>query len=73
MRIEEIKNLIEISIPGSKAFVSTPDNVHFEAEVISPAFKNLSRIQQQRRVYECLDQYIKSGEIHALSLKTKSE
>jgi stress-induced morphogen len=43
---------------------------HYEVHVTSLAFKGLSRIQQQRAVMDIFDAELKSGEIHALSIKT---
>jgi acid stress-induced BolA-like protein IbaG/YrbA len=72
MRIAELKKLIEENLPNSSASVTSPDEIHFDAEVICPAFANKSRVQQQQMIYQILNPYIKSGEIHALSLKTRA-
>jgi len=71
MRIDELKKLIEENLPHSIAIVNSPDEIHFDAEVICPAFAGKSRVQQQQMVYHILNPYIKSGELHALSLKTR--
>ena len=39
MNSDDIRILIENSIEDSVALVSSDDNVHFEAVVISPAFR----------------------------------
>jgi acid stress-induced BolA-like protein IbaG/YrbA len=72
VRVKELKNLIEQNLPDSAASVRSEDEIHFSAEVICPAFKGKSRVQQQQMVYQIVDSYIKSGEIHALSLKTQA-
>ena len=40
---EDVKNRIEAAIPESTAEVESPDNVHFNARVVSPAFTGRSR------------------------------
>jgi len=61
--------LIETSIRDAVAIVSSDDNVHFEAVVISPAFREKSSIQRHQMVYGSLGEKMQS-EIHALSLTT---
>ncbi|MEH3054634.1 MAG: BolA family transcriptional regulator [Patulibacter minatonensis] len=70
---EELQRRIEESIPGATAVVvdTTGTQDHFRAEVTSPAFAGLSRIQQHRLVYDVFGDEI-GGAIHALSLKTET-
>lgn len=42
---------------------------HFRVFIVSEKFKDLSRIQRQRAVYQCLEGELRNG-IHALTLKT---
>ena len=69
MNSDEIKVLIETSIEDAVANVTSDDNVHFEAIVISQAFSEKSLIQRHRMVYSTLGDKMQS-EIHALSLTT---
>ena len=69
MNSDDIKVLIETSIEGAIANVSSDDNVHFEAIVISQAFREKSLIQRHQMVYSSLGGKMQS-EIHALSLTT---
>ena len=69
MNSDDIKVLIETSIEGAVANVSSDDNVHFEAIVISQAFREKSLIQRHQMVYSSLGDKMQS-EIHALSLTT---
>ena len=66
---DEIRERIEAGLPDAQAEV-TGDGHHFRAEIVSPAFAGLSRIQQHQLVNQ-----IFAGElgdrIHALSLKTE--
>lgn len=70
MQPENIKQIIETQLPGSTAIVSSPDNVHYSAMVISELFINKSKLQQQQLVNQAIQKYITDGSIHALSLKT---
>jgi stress-induced morphogen len=71
---EELKSRIEAAIPEARAHVHdlTGGGDHFRAEVVSPAFAGLSRIQQHKLVYDVFGAEI-GGAIHALSLKTSTE
>ena len=43
---------------------------HFEAHVVSSEFDGLSMVQQHQKVYGTLQEWLKTGELHALALKT---
>lgn len=74
MNAIEIQKLIESNISDSQAIVTTDDNVHFDAIVISNTFKNITnRVAQQKLVYKALGNKISNGEIHALQLKTYTQ
>lgn len=44
---------------------------HFSVTIVSPVFTGLSRIERHQKVYEYLEEELKSG-VHALCLKTLS-
>jgi acid stress-induced BolA-like protein IbaG/YrbA len=46
------------------------DGCNCSAVVISPIFEGLSLLQRQRAVLTVVSEEIKSGELHALSVKT---
>ena len=69
MRMDYFSDLVEQSIADSKAEI-TGDGSKFEARVISDAFDGLSTVKRHKLVYAILDEHIKSGAIHALSIKT---
>ena len=71
MRVDELKNLIERNLADSIVSVESDDEIHFSADISCPAFAGKSRVQQQQMVYQIVNHYIQSGEIHALSLRTK--
>jgi stress-induced morphogen len=69
---DEIRQRIEVGIPGSTAEVQTADEVHFSARIVADAFDGLSRVQQHRLVYGLFEDGELGGPIHALSIKTET-
>src|SRR3970040_2658562 len=69
MNPEIIRNLIEQGLPGARADVRGAAGVHFEATVVSEAFRGRLPLARHRRVYATLGERM-GGEIHALALKT---
>lgn len=71
MAADEIEALIRQGIPD--AFVEivdlAGDGDHYEARVVAESFRGLSRVMQQRRVYEALGGRM-GTELHALKLTT---
>ena len=41
----------------------------YEVEIVSDVFDNKSTIQRHKIIYALLDSYIRTGEIHALTIK----
>ena len=71
MNPEQITQLIQSSIPDADVSVSSDDNVHFTATVISPSFQNLSLIERHKMIYASLGDNMKH-EIHALSIDARA-
>jgi acid stress-induced BolA-like protein IbaG/YrbA len=65
---EQIKGWIEQSLPCEHVEVSG-DGQHFEAMIVSSAFRGKSRVQQHQLVYGALGERMRVA-IHALSMKT---
>lgn len=66
-----LKSLIEQNLPETEAHIETDDNVHFSAIIISKAFETtISKVKQQQMVYAIINDYIASGELHAIAMKT---
>lgn len=61
-------DLVEQAIPSSKAEING-DGSKFEAQVVSPEFEGKSTVNRHRMIYSVLDEHIKSGAIHALTIK----
>ncbi len=72
MKASDIKQLIEQGLPGADVNVLGDDGQHFEAIVTSSAFAGKSLIEQHRMVKATLGDKFSSGELHALSLKTRA-
>jgi acid stress-induced BolA-like protein IbaG/YrbA len=66
---ETIRELIEQGLPGAQARVQGDDGVHFEATVVSHAFKGKLPLARHRLVYATLGDLM-GGAIHALQLNT---
>ena len=69
MDADIIQKLIETGLPGAKAQVQGDDGVHFEATVVSEAFRGKLPLARHRLVYATLGDLM-GGAIHALALKT---
>ena len=74
MRMDYYSEKIEQSIAGASATV-TGDGSKFEAEVIADEFDGLPTLKRHKLIYAVLDEYIKAGAIHALTIRafTNSE
>jgi acid stress-induced BolA-like protein IbaG/YrbA len=68
MNPQQVAQLIETGLTGSRALVKSDDNVHFEAVVIAPAFIGKRPVQRHQLVYATLGPAV-GGEIHALALQ----
>ena len=64
-----IAQLIESGLPGARASVQGEDGVHFEAQVVSEAFRGKLPLARHRMVYATLGDRM-GGAIHALALRT---
>ena len=69
MTLEEIQKKLESGIDQSHVIMEG-DGCNCSAVVVSPTFEGLSLLQRQRIVLAVVKEEIKSGELHALSIKT---
>ena len=72
---EEIRKLISSALPdGSHVEVRDLNGTgdHFEARVMSPAFRGKSMVEQHQIVYGPLKALISTNTLHALALRTYS-
>jgi acid stress-induced BolA-like protein IbaG/YrbA len=68
MNPAEIQALIEAHLAGCSAAVTSDDNVHYEAVIVSPAFAGKRPLQRHQMVYSALGTRM-GNEIHALSIR----
>lgn len=69
MNADSVRQLIEAGLPGARVQVSSADNVHFEATIVSPLFTGKPPLARHRLVYATLGSRM-GVEIHALALRT---
>ena len=69
MTLEEVQAKLEQGIEGSEVIMEG-DGCNCAAVIVSSAFDGLSLLQRQRLVLGLVKEEIKSGELHALSVKT---
>ena len=65
---DQIRSWIESGLKCEHVAVQG-DGHHFEAVIVSPAFRGRSRVQQHQQVYAVLGARM-GAEIHALSMQT---
>ena len=68
MNPQQLAEMIQRGLGGSKASVTSADNVHFEAVVIASAFAGKRAVQRHQLVYATLGSAM-GNEIHALALQ----
>lgn len=69
MELNIIQERIETRIKQSQVQLSG-DSYICEAQVISDEFKGLNLLARQRLVMATVSDYLESGELHALTIKT---
>jgi len=72
MNLEQVKKRVREAYPDGQIEVAdlTGAENHFEIKVRSSAFAGMSRIAQHRAIMDVFDVELKSGEVHALTIKT---
>ena len=76
MKIEEMKQRLIQAYPDAdqnsdiQVFDLTGTADHWEVAVRSSAFAGMSRIEQHQHVMKAFAPELKTGEVHALSIKT---
>ena len=67
---DKIENLINQNIPDAVCTFEG-DACNLKLTVVSKVFKDLSLVNQHRKVLKLLEDDFESGELHALSLETR--
>ena len=68
---ELIKKIINENIPDALCDFEG-DSCNLKLTITSPSFKKLKLLDQHKKVLELLKSQFQSGELHALSIETKS-
>jgi len=68
---EAIIKIITADIPDAKCIFGG-DSCNLRLVVSSKAFNGMTLIQQHQKIMKLLENKFKSGELHALSLETRS-
>ena len=71
MDMQAIESLLRDALPGCKLETQAEGN-QLGLSIVSEAFEGLNRVKRQQKIYALLDDRIKSGEIHAVSMVTKT-
>lgn len=73
MTPQQMKERLNQVFPTAEVGVTdlTGTEDHYEVYVKSSIFKNQSRIEQHQTVMKAFDKELKSGEVHALSIRTE--
>lgn len=68
MDSEQVKSLIEAGIDNCEAIVEGSGS-NYQLTVVSEAFAGLTPVKKQQLVYACLNEQIKNGSIHAVTMQ----
>jgi stress-induced morphogen len=71
MQASEIESMIKAALPDAEIIITdlAGDGDHYRAQVISEAFRGMSRVRQHQLVYAALGGNM-GGVLHALALET---
>lgn len=68
---ETVEQIIRAKLPDAQVTVSG-DGYKYEADIISTAFEGMMTLKRHQLVYAALNEAITSGQLHALTLRTKT-
>lgn len=72
MTSEQMEKRLKTAFPDADVAVIdlTGTEDHWEVRIASKAFKGLSRIDNQRKIMDVFAPELKTGEVHALTIRT---
>lgn len=70
MNSEQIKSLLVTAFPEAIDVAVNGEGGKFTVTVVSEEFASLRPVAKQQRVYAPLNEYIASGAIHAVTIRT---
>ena len=68
MEPEQVSRLIEHGLPDARVLVTSDDNTHYAAVVITGLFSGKRPLARHQMVYQCLGKLM-GNEIHALAIR----
>ena len=68
MITDEVEARIAAAIVPSEV-IAHGDSSRMEVTVVSPAFEGVSRVRKQQLVYAAIGELIKSGALHAVTIR----
>ena len=71
MDVSAIEATLKAALPGCELELQSEGN-KILLKIVSQEFDGLSRVKRQQKIYALLDDRIKSGEIHAVSMMTQT-
>ena len=71
MIAEEVKARVEAALPDARVSAEG-DGSRMEIAVASAAFEGLSRVKRQQLVYAAIDELIKAGDLHAVTINAST-
>ena len=69
MDVSAIEATLKAALPGCEL---QSEGNKILLKIVSQEFDGLSRVKRQQKIYALLDDRIKSGEIHAVSMMTQT-
>ena len=72
MTPKQVEQRLKENYPDSFVDVTdlTGTQDHYSVYIASQAFKNMSRIERHKHVMKAFDNELKTGEVHALTIRT---
>lgn len=71
MDLDEIRRLLESALEDSQIEIHAEGN-KLALDLVSEKFMGMNRVKRQQFVYTLLNDKISSGEIHAVTMKTRT-
>lgn len=73
MTAQQIEDIIRSALPDAEITIHdlAGDGDHYACDIVSAAFKGLTRVQQHKLVYDAFGGRM-GTELHALSVKTRA-
>lgn len=71
MDADTLRGLVEQGLPNARVEAQGGDG-RYQLVVVDDAFDGLNRVQRQQRVYACINDVIRDGSVHAVSITART-